>query len=610
MVQDSAYNRGEQVMRTTVVVLAPLAWVGLASAQVTERVSVDTNGLQVAFGGDLPSPPRFVVSSDGRHIAFVSAAQMDPGDTNGTWDVFVRDRLSGTTERVSVSSSGAQGNGVSGLYAIGLTPDARFVVFDSSASNLVAGDTNGFRDVFVRDRVAATTERISVSGSGLQGNAACFHSAITPDGRYVAFESLSSNLVAGDVNGSPDVFVHDRVAGATEIVSIATSGAQGDGYSETPAISSDGRFVAFDSVATTLVPGDSNGRADVFLRDRLLGVTTLVSLSTSGLQTNLDSASASISDDGRYVAFASMATNLVANDTNGSSDIFIRDVQAGTTERASVGPGGVQANYSCSTGFISPSGSVVVFQSGATSFGFNVLGSQIWLRDLQAGTTELVSTATGGAYGLGASGMPTVTADGRYVAFRSAAPNLVPGDTNGNYDVFIHDRFSARFASVCDAGQGGVVACPCANPPSGTGRGCDNSSGTGGAVLGASGIAYLSMDSLVFTASGEKPIATSILLQSDTAVPAGLPFGQGVRCLGGVVERLYMKSAVGGAITAPEFAAGDLTVSARSAQLGMTIQPGQALYYLVYYRDPIVLGGCAATSTFNATQTGSIAYWP
>jgi hypothetical protein len=155
-----------------------------------------------------------------------------------------------------------------------------------------------------------------------------------------------------------------------------------------------------------------------------------------------------------------------------------------------------------------------------------------------------------------------------------------------------------------------VIACPCANPASGPDRGCDNSSATGGAALSASGLASLSADSIVVTTSGEKPSATSILLQANATNPTGQVFGQGVRCTAGTHKRLYTKSAVAGSITAPDFAGGDPTISARSAALGDTILPGESRWYLVYYRDPIVLGGCPSASTFNATQTGSITWWP
>jgi hypothetical protein len=163
--------------------------------------------------------------------------------------------------------------------------------------------------------------------------------------------------------------------------------------------------------------------------------------------------------------------------------------------------------------------------------------------------------------------------------------------------------------SSCDPGVDGVVACPCSNPPSSAGRGCDNSAATGGAVMAASGDAYLAGDSFVVTTSGEKPTATSILMQGTTTLVHGAVYGQGVRCVGGALKRLFVKTAVAGSITAPDFGAGDPTISARSAAKGDVIQPGQSRWYLVYYRDPTVLGGCPASSTFNATQTGQVSWW-
>src|SRR5262249_10787292 len=152
--------------------------------------------------------------------------------------------------------------------------------------------------------------------------------------------------------------------------------------------------------------------------------------------------------------------------------------------------------------------------------------------------------------------------------------NLVDGDTNASTDVFIHDRFATGFTSFCDPGIDGVISCPCANPASSSGRGCDNTSATGGASLSASGFAYLSIDSLVFTTSGERPTALSVLVQGNALVTNGIVYGQGVRCAGGTIQRLFTKNALGGSITAPDFAAGDSTVSARSASLGDSIQPG------------------------------------
>jgi hypothetical protein len=204
----------------------------------------------------------------------------------------------------------------------------------------------------------------------------------------------------------------------------------------------------------------------------------------------------------------------------------------------------------------------------------------------------------------------TISADGRYVVIESYASDLAPGDTNGSTDVFIKDRFATGATSLCDPGQGGVSACPCGNPPAGPSRGCENSSSTGGAFLRAEGNAYVSQDSLSFIAQYESPHATSLLLQGTALLPNGTIFGQGVRCAGGTLKRLYVKLASGGSITAPDFSAGDPAISVRMAQLGTPIDCGVPHLYLVYYRDPVVLGSCPASSTFNATQTCSIGWWP
>ncbi len=512
------------------------------SAQVTQRVSVDSAGAQGNGDSDFHS-----ISADGRYVAFGSFADnLVTGDTNVAGDVFVRDRQSGTTERVSVDSGGAQGNSYSDDPSI--SADGRYVAFASHA---------WLSDIFVRDRQSGTTELVSVATGGAQanGDSGWYGLSISADGRYVAFTSVASNLVPGDTNGAWDVFVRDRLSGTTERVSIDSGGAQGNDYSWNTSISADGRYVAFGSIATNLVPGDTNGNFDVFVRDRQSGTTERVSIATNGTQGNNVSFAPSISANGRYVAFASDASNLVPGDTNGWAEVFLRDRQNGTIERVSIDSGGAQGNY--------------------PSFG------------------------------------PSISVDGRYVAFYSYTTNLVPGDTNGHDDVFVRDRLGGPvFTSLCDPGVSGVIACPCTNPPSGPGRGCDNSSATGGAILSASGGTFLSSDSLVFTTSGERSTAFSLVLQGNALVSNGLVYGQSVWCVGGSFKRLYRKAAANGSITAPDFGAGDPTVSARSAAKGDPIQAGQSRWYLVYYRDPTVLGGCPASSTFNATQSGQVTWSP
>jgi Tol biopolymer transport system component len=566
-------------------------------AQVTQRVSLATSGAQA--NGHCYGP---TISADGRCVAFWSfATNLVPGHASSFVDVYLRDRQTGTTECVSLAINGAVGNDNSASPS--LSSDGRFVAFASDASNLVIGDNNQRTDVFVRDRMSGTIELVSLGSGGAQGTGYSFDPSISSDGRYVAFDSDAPNLVAGDTNQTRDSFVHDRQSNLTERVSVDSNGVEGNSESGPCAISANGRFVVFRSASSNLVPGDTNGVADVFVHDRLSGATEFVSLSSSGVLENDNCQFAvSISRDGRYVVFNSPATNLVAGDTNMRMDVFLRDRQAGTTERVSIDPNGGQEPEESGTGrcAVSDDGRFVTFSYG-----------NIFLRDRQMSTTELLSVGLAGAPANGASGGSPITPDGRFVVYQSDASNLAAGDTNGRTDIFVSERAGGpTFASLCDPGSSGVIACPCANPPSGPGRGCDNSAATGGARLSAAGGSYLSSDSLVFTTSEERPTTFGILLQGTVLVPNGLIYGQGVRCVAGSMKRLFTKNAVNGGITAPEFGAGDPTISAVSAAKGDVIQAGESRWYLVYYRDPIVLGGCPAGSTFNATQTGQVTWSP
>jgi Tol biopolymer transport system component len=357
------------------------------------------------------------------------------------------------TERVSVGPGGLQADEPSSPGSI--SADGRFVAFYSFATNLLGpgGDTNGFSDVFVHDRQTGTTEIVSVGPGGLPADNHSFVSSISADGRFVAFESLATNLlgVGGDTNMHQDVFVHDRQLGPTEIVSVGPGGLPADNDSFGPSISADGRFVAFYSLATNLLGpgGDTNAHLDVFVHDRQMGTTERVSVGPNGLQADLDSEAPSISADGRFVAFDSDATDLLGpgGKTNlFTNDVFVHDRQTGTTELVSVGPGGQQGDDSSSQPSISADGRFVAFISRAT----NLLGPggpssglfDVYVRDRQTGTTELVSVGPGGLQSDGDSEDASISADGRRVAFRSSATNLLGpgGDTNGFIDVFVTDR--------------------------------------------------------------------------------------------------------------------------------------------------------------------------
>ena len=401
------------------------------------RVSVDSAGNQ-AIGSsffDIPS-----ISANGRFVAFESkASNLVPGDTNNTYDIFVRDLSTNSTTLVSVDSAGNQGNEAS--LAASISADGRFVAFRSFATNLVPGDTNNLSDIFVRDLLTNTTTRVSVDSAGNQQNDRSFTPSISGDGRFVTFSSFASNLVSGDTNNNEDIFVRDLLTNTTTLVSVSSSGDRANDYSEFPSISANGRFVAFRSFATNLVPGDTNNKGDIFVRDLLTNTTTLVSVSSNGDRANISSSSGSISANGRFVAFSSLADNLVSDDTSFSGDIFVRDLSTNTTTRVSVDSAGNQGNRTSYTPSISADGRFVTFSSDASNLvpGDTNNKKDIFVRDLSTNTTTRLSVDSTGNQGNSDSQLPSISANGEKVAFSSLAANLVPGDTNNSPDFFVAD---------------------------------------------------------------------------------------------------------------------------------------------------------------------------
>jgi hypothetical protein len=421
-----------------------------AAAFRTERASVRSNG----DGADADSW-NVDVSGNGRFVVFCSdATNLVPGDTNGFTDVFVHDRQTGKTTRVSVASNGDQadeGTPYSGYYAVAISASGRYVAFDSGASDLVAGDTNDYYDIFVHDRVTGKTRRMSVRSNGNEGDNDSFQNMdISGDGRFVTFASDASNLVADDTNATTDVFVHDRQTGKTSRVSVASDGGQADEDSPysgfyAVAMSASGRYVAFDSGASDLVGADTNGYYDVFVHDRSTGKTRRVSVRSNGNEGNGGSyENVDISGDGRFVTFSSDATNLVAGDTNGYTDVFVHDRQSGKTTRVSVRSNGNESNDD--TGFgagtyydtmlrISAGGRYVAFVSNATNLvGGDINGyMDVFRHDRTTGKTIRMSVRSNGNEGNNGSGEYGVamSSDGSLVAYASYATNLAPGDANG-----------------------------------------------------------------------------------------------------------------------------------------------------------------------------------
>lgn len=361
-----------------------------------------------------------------------------------------------TTDRVSISSCGMEGNAES--HNPSISPDGRYVAFHSEASNLVPDDTNGASDVFVHDRRTGQTTRVSVSSDGTQGNDFSATPAISANVRYVAFSSLASNLVPGDTNGTYDVFVHDRQTGQIVRVSVASDGTQGYGFSGAAiSISDDGRYVSFGSLASNLVANDTNGFSDVFVHARETGETSRVSVASDSAQGNGTSQThTSISADGRFVAFYGDDSNLVPDDTNGIYDVFVHDRQTGNTARVSVASNGTQGNGSSSDPIISADGRYVAFQSTASNLvpGDTNGWSDIFVHDRDTAQTVRVSVASDGTQGDAESHFPSVSPEGRYVSFVSYASNLVPGDTNGLYDFFVHDRLMGETSRISITSDG------------------------------------------------------------------------------------------------------------------------------------------------------------
>jgi Tol biopolymer transport system component len=403
----------------------------------TTRVSVSSTEAQATDNSYNPS-----ISADGRYVAFLSlASDLVPGDTNAHTDVFVRDRQTGTTERVNLGPNSVEANGDS--FYPSISGNGRFVAFGSLASNLVANDTKGSYDIFVRDRQTSTTTRVSVASGGIQSAGGSYQAVISANGRYVAFLSTAADLVPADTNGYQDVFLHDRETGTTTRVNVSTAGAQANNHAFDPSISADGQVIVWDSPASNLVTGDSNNTYDVFVRDVKAGTTTRASVANGNIQANNASYDPSVSGDGRFVTFTSAATNLVAG---GLPGLYIRDLKDGTTAGLVTGAGSPGA------GRISGTGRHVCFLQASTTGP----GSDLFLLDRETDTKTRLNLSPNGDPSNGTALYCSINVDGTAVAYHSPATNLVVGDTNNKYDIFVSaapttmalDKTSLNFAAV------------------------------------------------------------------------------------------------------------------------------------------------------------------
>jgi len=559
-------------LHLTAALIALSALASAAAAQTTTRVSVDSAGNQANGPSWAAFEDMTGLSADGRYVVFSSTAtNLVPKDTNGLRDVFVHDRQTGLTTRVSVDSAGNEANGEAGDH-FSISADGRYVAFDSPATNLVPGDTNGFRDIFVHDRATGQTTRVNLSNTGSQANDWSWRPVISGDGSLIAFGSVATNLVPNDTNGKEDVFAYDRTTSQLSRVSVSSTGVQGNDLSGAATLSEDGRYLGFISAASNFVSPDSN-LIDIFVKDLLTGTVLLVTKSSAGVQALGQSYQPTISPDGRFVTYVSQASNLVPGDTNGWWDVFVFEIATQTTTRVSIDSSGAQANHN--------------------------------------------------------SWYPYLSGDGRYVAFGSVASNLVPGDTNGFPDTFLHDRWTEETTrvSVGTGGQQGNsysgVGAPsgpwwlqlgiaisadgryiafgseASNLIDGDTNGvCDvfirdreacgwtqryclaaiNSTGMS-AYIGSQGSTSIAANEFMLTASGLPP--THVGLYFFGSFRTQIPFGEGWLCVTGNQQRLLpaVLSSPEGTCSCPL----DFTDPSSPAS---SIQPGVELHFQLWYRDP------------------------
>lgn len=404
------------------------------------------------------------VTPDGRFVLYSSSAEnLVTNDFNGRPDVFVFDRVQDKTWLASVIPGNLR-SANDASWPNGISSNGQFVVFQSHATDLVPDATNGWENIFLGDFATGTTSLVSVNTNGAAGRFSSLNPAMTPDGKWVVFESQADDLVANDGNQLADVFARDLVSGNTVLVSAAVSGSgAGAGSSFNPLIAPDGRFVVFESTAADLATNDFNTRNDIYLRDLVSGSTTLISVGNSGSAVG-NAQNAVMSDDGRYVAFESVVGTVVAGDGDANlNDVFLRDVQSGTTTLISP-----LADFNVSTNVpnrpvISPDGRLVAFQTGgALNASVPATVGQIYAWDAPSGSNLLVSASLDGFSPAGGlSRHPVISADNRFITFISNATNLVANATNGSFQVYQRDLLSGvtTLVSVNRQGDGNNRDC-------------------------------------------------------------------------------------------------------------------------------------------------------
>jgi Tol biopolymer transport system component len=403
----------------------------LGASPSTKRVSVSSAGVQTDDDSGYPQ-----ISGNGRYVVFTGESDLlSPADKNGDWDIYLRDRKAGKTEWISRGRAGTVNDDISTKPAI--SADGRFVVFESSASNLVAGDLLGHRDVFLRDRETGKTRRISRGIGGAEADGRSSKAAISASGRFIVFESEAGNLVPGVATPWGNIFLFDRVTGKTRLVSRGTDGTGAGG--EEPSVSDDGRYVVFwSSGAQAHVEGAVNdGLSHIFVRDMVAKQTKMVD-AVGGGAGNSHAGSPVISGDGRFIAFDSHASNLGADGMPGGYDVFVANRVTGAITLVSRGLGGAVPGDQSVGSSISADGRFIAFHSWAPNLvsGDGNDRADAFVFDRKTKKTTRVSVRTNGSEILFGSSTPAISGDGRFVAFKGWGP-FVKSDTNDVDDIYV-----------------------------------------------------------------------------------------------------------------------------------------------------------------------------
>jgi len=592
-------HRSNSTMRTSRLPLALLALISAAGAQevaTVQKISFTSTG--AAGNGDSIRPS---ISGDGRYVAFESGSDnLTPFDVNSSPDIFVYDRQTSALTKVSVGATGAPANSP-GSNNPAISADGRWVAFDSASSTLVPGDTNGMRDVFVKDRQTGAIERVNVSTAGVVANLPCVRPTISGDGRYVAFETTATNLDPADTSGL-DAYVRDRLLGTTTRV----TGAGSPFWGFEASFSANGQQVAF--TGSDIDPGDTNSHADIYVHDVASGVYVPISTTPAGVFGNDSSTTPSISADGTRVAFLSRASNF-APGLIGTQvyNVYLRDMLTGQLLLVSANAQGVASDGECTRPAISGDGRHVVFTSRARNLVPNdspTSDEDVYAYDSQTGLLVAVSVSAGGVLGQGFSEHAAVSHDGLTIAYHSTATNLIPEDSVGLRDVFVAYRGTLpTYRSFCYSSN--ATFCPCSNQGL-DGRGCGHSASAFGAVLRAVGDASVTSDTVRLEGFNLPANVSALIFQGTGRQNGGqgTTFGDGLRCAAGTVIRLGTRTtSASGLVQLGSGVAGDAPISVT----GVVPAGGGPRTYQVWYRNAAAF---CTPSTFNLTNGIETAWRP